>query len=135
MLTFSPIFYTTLQRLDGASRNFAGIFCSLNKLYLAKKKVKKSVQKCTLNNHIHIFTQLGLQACIWRTSSSLKIVNAPNVSFWHIWGRGTRNPLNLSRLLLPQHLGPFRFFIFFLLLYCYYYCSSLLVLCMLSLLL
>ena len=43
-------------------------------------------------------------------------MNAPNVSFWHIWGRGTRNPLNLSRLLLPQHLGPFRFFIFF----CYY---------------
>ena len=43
MLTFSPNFYTThnLATTGAALRNFVGMFHSLNRLHLARKKIKE----------------------------------------------------------------------------------------------
>ena len=48
IMVIPPSFHISLQQLGTASQNFAGVFCSLIRSHLAKKKIKKTDVKRTM---------------------------------------------------------------------------------------
>ena len=48
IMVIPPSFHISLQQLGTALQNFAGVFCSLIRSHLAKKKIKKTDVKHTM---------------------------------------------------------------------------------------
>ena len=66
VMVFPPSFHISLQRLGTALQNFAGVFCSLIRSHLAKKYIKKSDVKCTMEKKNFIEKRSSNHMTVWK---------------------------------------------------------------------